>query len=67
MRQPAEDERDHRPEYCVDHVTEVASIFCDRCKTLICSLCMCEDEGKHGGHKVLAPDSAAKRIKVGTI
>ena len=47
-----------------DHNNEVASIFCDVCNQLICSLCVCDGDGQHCGHKVLAPHTACAKIKV---
>ncbi len=47
-----------------DHDNEVATIFCDACNQLICSLCVCDGDGQHCGHKVLAPHTACAKIKV---
>lgn len=48
---------------CSDHDKEQASMFCDRCKVSVCHLCVCDGEGRHAGHKMLAPDTASNMIK----
>jgi len=53
-----------RVTYCTDHLTEQASMFCDRCKLYVCHLCVCDGEGRHAGHKMLSPDAACSMIKV---
>lgn len=50
--------------YCGDHITELASMFCDRCKLYVCHLCVCDGEGRHAGHKMLSPEAACTMIKV---
>lgn len=65
VKQPSEDDEENKPIYCRDHETDIASIFCDTCRVLICSLCVCDGEGKHSGHKILALETACKRIRVG--
>lgn len=49
---------------CGDHEKEQASMFCDRCKVFVCHLCVCDGEGRHAGHKMLAPDTASNMVKV---
>ena len=56
-----------RVAYCVDHTSEQASMFCDRCKLYVCHLCVCDGEGRHAGHKMLSPDAACTMIKVGIV
>lgn len=48
---------------CGDHEKEQASMFCDRCKVFVCHLCVCDGEGRHAGHKMLAPDTASNMVK----
>lgn len=48
---------------CTDHEQEQASMFCDRCKVYVCHLCVCDGEGRHSGHKMLAPDTACIMVK----
>lgn len=50
--------------YCGDHSTEMASMFCDRCKVYVCHLCVCDGEGRHAGHKMLLPETACTMVKV---
>jgi len=50
--------------YCVDHSSELASMFCDRCKVYVCHLCVCDGEGRHAGHKMLLPETACTMVKV---
>ena len=65
LKQPSEtDAVMDKPSFCVDHETEHNAIFCDFCKTLVCHLCVCDEVGKHAGHKMLAPDAAYRKIKV---
>jgi hypothetical protein len=54
-----------KPPFCDDHETELASIFCDQCKAVVCHLCVCDGVGKHSGHKILAQETAWKQMKVG--
>lgn len=53
-----------RPPCCADHSTELASMFCDRCKVHVCHLCVCDGEGRHAGHKMLLPETACTMVKV---
>jgi hypothetical protein len=50
--------------FCTDHMKEEATIFCHRCHVFVCHLCVCDGEGKHISHKMLAPESACKQLKV---
>ena len=50
--------------YCTDHSSELASMFCDRCKVYVCHLCVCDGEGRHAGHKMLLPETACTMVKV---
>lgn len=50
--------------FCTDHASELASMFCDRCKLLVCHLCVCDGEGRHAGHKMLLPQTACTIVKV---
>lgn len=67
LRQPQQALMKDKVIHCEDHQTELASIFCDDCKLFVCQLCVCEGEGKHVQHKVLAPDTAAKHVRVSTL
>jgi len=50
--------------HCGDHSSELASMFCDRCKVYVCHLCVCDGEGRHAGHKMLLPETACTMVKV---
>ncbi|CAH1779394.1 unnamed protein product [Owenia fusiformis] len=63
LRAPFDVEKNQNVEYCEDHTTEHASIYCDHCKLLICHLCVCDGDGKHGGHKILKPENASRKMK----
>ena len=68
VRQPldSDDNEELKTTYCADHDKEMATVFCDKCKIFACHLCVCEGEGKHAGHKILAPQTATKIITVRT-
>ncbi|XP_052815269.1 probable E3 ubiquitin-protein ligase MID2 isoform X2 [Mya arenaria] len=63
LRSPTKSECSGKEAYCDDHVSEVAAIFCDRCKQLVCHLCVCDGIGKHSQHKILAIDTALAQTK----
>ncbi|XP_041375360.1 E3 ubiquitin-protein ligase Midline-1-like isoform X2 [Gigantopelta aegis] len=63
IRKPSKTELEEKTVFCRDHGTEVASIFCDSCKVLLCHLCVCQGVGKHSGHKILALDAAWKHLR----
>ena len=50
--------------FCGDHPTENVNLVCEPCKLPVCHLCLCADEGKHAGHKVVAIKTATQKIKV---
>ena len=57
---------DHRRAavYCTDHAKEEALIVCDVCHVFVCHLCVCEGDGKHVNHRMLAPEAAIKQLRV---
>ncbi|KAL3859262.1 hypothetical protein ACJMK2_009489 [Sinanodonta woodiana] len=63
IRRPVKGETIDKPAFCVDHETEVAAIFCDQCKSLVCHLCVCDGLGKHSHHKILSLDTAWRQAK----
>lgn len=63
LRKPHKSESENKPAFCSDHNSEVASVFCDQCKLLVCHLCVCDGIGKHSGHKILSQDVASQQIK----
>ncbi|XP_050399515.2 E3 ubiquitin-protein ligase TRIM9 isoform X2 [Patella vulgata] len=63
VRKPSKAETDLKPVFCKDHETELSNIFCDMCKVLVCHLCVCEDVGKHSGHKILPLNAAWKSLR----
>lgn len=65
IRKPTMSENTNKSAFCGDHTTEHATVFCDQCKLLVCHLCVCDDVGKHSGHKILAHDTACNQIRVG--
>ena len=64
IRKPSKTELEDKSVFCRDHDTEIASIFCDSCKLLLCHLCVCQGVGKHSGHDILALDAAWKQLRV---
>ena len=42
-------------------------MFCEKCTQLVCHLCVCEGDGEHVGHTVLAPETAHSKIAVSFI
>lgn len=64
LRRPIKNESMEKEAFCVDHEAEVAAIFCDKCQSLVCHLCVCEGVGKHSQHKILSLDTALAQTKV---
>lgn len=64
LTKPRKSTSDERPTFCKDHETELATIFCDQCKGLVCHFCVCDGVGKHSGHKILSQETAWQKIMV---
>lgn len=53
---------------CRDHSLEGMTVFCETChetcQIWVCHLCLCEEVGRHIGHKVTTIEKAYIRMKV---
>ena len=50
--------------YCEEHEQEKVNMFCNNCLVFVCHLCVCDGDGSHVGHTMLALDSACKKLRV---
>ena len=51
-------------EFCNKHQGKIADMYCIKCTTGVCSLCLCHGKGQHVGHMVTTLEEWCSRLKV---
>ncbi|KAI0222327.1 hypothetical protein LSAT2_026428 [Lamellibrachia satsuma] len=50
-------------EFCKEHQGNIADMYCIKCTTGVCSLCLCHGKGQHVGHVVTILEEWCSRLK----